>query len=202
MHRPVLVTPPKILPVTLEFAKRFVVVEADEDDPVLEAMLQAATGMFDAWNGVLGRSLVEQEWRQDFDCFERCLVLPLLPVISISSVTYIDDDGDAAVVEPRRYSLITDAGGYSIVVFDGAPISGPVSVTYRAGYVTVPEVPADSGKPAIPELSTVPAPIKVAICMLAAQWFNSREATVTGTIATELPLAVDALVTPYKVRRL
>lgn len=198
MHRPVLVTPPAMLPVTLEEARRFVIVEADEDGPVLEAMLQAAAGMLDGWNGVLGRCLVEQEWRQDFDCFERRLPLPLLPVMSISSVTYRGEDGGTVEVDPERYSLATDAGGLAHVVFRDAWIGGPVSVTYKAGYATAPEVPADGDKPAVPEHSTVPAPIKTAICMLVAQWFNSREATVTGTIATELPLAVDALISPYR----
>ncbi|MCP8894293.1 head-tail connector protein [Shinella daejeonensis] len=202
MHRPVLVTPPAILPVTLEEARRFVIVEAEEDGPVLEAMLEAAAGMFDGWNGVLGRCLVEQEWRQDFDRFESCLPLPLLPVMSISSVTYLGEDGGTVEVDPDRYSLVTDAGGISYVVFRDMSVGGPVSITYKAGYVTAPKVPADGDTPAIPARSTVPAPIKTAICMLVAQWFNSREATVTGTIATELPLAVDALITPYKVRRL
>ncbi len=198
MRRPVLVKPPEILPVSIDEAKRYSIVEADEDESVLAAMLEAATGMLDGWNGVLGRCLVEQEWRQEFACAQSRIPLALLPVIDVISVT----DSTGAVVDPASYSLMTDAGGYSGVDFAVGVSAGAVSVVYRAGYPTEPEVPAQGGNPAVPMRSTVPASIKAAICMLASQWFNNREATVTGAIATVLPLAVDALITPYKVRRL
>ena len=192
MHRPILVTPPSELPVTLDEAKQFVIVEAAEDDAVLESLLEAATAVLDGWNGILGRCIVEQTWRQDFDCFAQNLPLPLLPVKPDGvSVTYLDGDGQERILPSSAYSLVTHAGGASHVQL-ARNFTRP-SVFSAPGCVSVSFV-AGSAREAVPR------PIKTAITMLVAQWFNNREATVTGTIATELPLAVEFLISPFKVR--
>jgi uncharacterized phiE125 gp8 family phage protein len=193
MHRPVLIVPPAALPVSLEEAKQHVLVEADEDASLLEALIGAATEHLDGWTGVLGRCLVEQEWRQDFDCFARCLPLPIGPVLEITSIRYRNAAGQMATVSQADYSLRTDGGGRASVrfrdqyAFPGSLSQvGALSVSFRAGYA----------------VDDVPKPLKTAITMLAAQWFNNREATVTGTIATELPLAVSVLISPYRKMRI
>src|SRR5690606_8634887 len=107
---------------------------------------QAAAGLLDGWTGVLGRCLVVQEWRQDFDYVQRIFLLPLLPVMSVSSVTYAGSDGSDIEVDPKNFALVTSAGGYSHVVVRDASINGPVSITYKAGYPTIPEVPAEGDK--------------------------------------------------------
>ncbi|MDF1606959.1 head-tail connector protein [Hoeflea sp. YIM 152468] len=198
MHRPVLVAPPAGLPVSLVEAKLHLRVDHADDDTLITSLLGAAVDHLDGWSGILGRSLVEQEWRQDFDAFSSCLSLPLGPVISITSVDYTDANGDPAIVDSGSYSLKTDAGGRSRVEFDGVSVSGSVSITYLSGYPTTPEVPADGEIPAIPAQSTVPAAIKTAILLLIGNWYENRESVVTGTIASELPLAVDALIAPYR----
>ncbi|WP_322990890.1 head-tail connector protein, partial [Hoeflea sp.] len=114
------------------------------------------------------------------------------------SVDYTDETGGPATVDSGFYSLKTDRGGRSRVKFDGMSISGPVGITYLAGYPTTPEVPEDGETPAIPAQSTVPAAIKTAILLLIGNWYENRESVVTGTIASELPLAVDALIAPYR----
>lgn len=60
---------------------------------------------------------------------------------------------------------------------------GRVVIQYRAGY------------------AETPAPIKVAIMMLVAQWYNTRENVITGTITSQMPFAVDALLQPFRVYR-
>jgi len=47
---------------------------------------------------------------------------------------------------------------------------------------------------------TTPAPLGVAVAMLAAHFYENREAVVTGTIATPLPWAVDSIVDAYRDR--
>ena len=59
--------------------------------------------------------------------------------------------------------------------------AGEVVILYRAGY------------------ATAPAPIKIAIMMLVAQWYTTRAAAVVGATPTEMPFAVDALLGPYRV---
>lgn len=186
MHRPVLVTPPEILPVSLEGAKAHLPVDFDDDDALIEGLIEAATAKLDGWSGVLGRCLVEQTWKQEFDGFQRDLCLPLGPVISLTTVAWRNAAGQVNTVAPTAYDLRTDAGGRSVVRFDrGYAFPGDlhesraVAVTYQAGY------------------EAVPAPLKVAILMLVAHWYHSRKA-VTGDAANVMPLAFDALVGPYR----
>ncbi|MFP5432845.1 MAG: head-tail connector protein [Alphaproteobacteria bacterium] len=40
--------------------------------------------------------------------------------------------------------------------------------------------------------------MKAAILLLVGHWYANREAVVTGTIATQLPMAVDALLAPLR----
>jgi uncharacterized phiE125 gp8 family phage protein len=189
MNRPVLVTPPAILPVSLAEAKAHLLVEHDDDDAVIEAYIGAAVDHLDGWTGILGRCLVEQEWRQDYEAFAPCLPLPLGPVISIMEVAYIDDAGVSATVDPAGYALRVDAGGRARVEFKaGAWFGTPVSVIYKAGH---PNTSDDGLK------STVPAAIKVAIMLMVGNWHQSREAA-TERPLTELPIGAHALLAPYR----
>lgn len=192
MRRPVLVTAPDIQPVSLAEAKLHLRVDHDDDDVLIGGLIRAATEHLDGWTGILGRCLVDQEWRQDFDAFASCLSLPLGPCISITSVTIGGD-----VVDSGSYALSTDAGGRAHVVFDGVSGSGAVSVVYKAGYETIPAVPADGETPVVPARSTVPEPLKIAILLLVGHWFQNRDTAATASI-NELPFAVDALISPYR----
>lgn len=200
MHRPVLVTPPAITPVSLAEAKLHLRVDHSDEDTLIEGLIRAATEHLDGWTGILGRCLVEQEWSQTFDDFAREIPLSLAPVISISSVTVGGETLDSS-----SYSLRVDGSGNSHVVFDDVSAFGVTSVIYKAGYATIPEVPAvpgdgeeDPGTPAVPAKSTVPDPLKAAILLLTAYWYECREAAVIGANATKLPLSVEALIAPYR----
>ncbi|MBI1621497.1 head-tail connector protein [Aquamicrobium zhengzhouense] len=166
MHRPVLVTPPDILPVTVEDVKGYLP-DTEMPDPVIEGMIQAAVDYLDGWTGILGRCLVEQTWRQDFDAFDRELRLPLGNVISVASVTWRDRQGAVHTVPDTSYSARTDAAGRASVRFEagfGFPSnlheSAAVAVTYKAGF---PTIPADGSDPA---KSTVPQNAKLAIVLM------------------------------------
>lgn len=197
MIAPVLVTPPAMLPVSLEDAKAHLRVDGDDDDALITGLLQAAVSHLDGWTGVLGRCLVEQSWRLDFDAFSRCMRIPLWPIISIESVTWRNAAGQVATIADSNYALATDERG-AYVRWDkayGFPTglyeSAAVSVLVKAGY---PTTPAAGGNPAI---STVPAALKVAILLLVGTWFDNREATVSGN-AAELPFAVKVLIGPFR----
>ncbi|TXH84829.1 MAG: hypothetical protein E6Q77_01730 [Rhizobium sp.] len=195
MYRPVLVTPPASTPVTLAEAKVHCRAnDHTDDDDTLRALISAAVSYLDGWTGILGRCLVEQTWRQDFGCFFTRLPLPLFPVISITDVKYFDSAGAEQTIDPAAYSLqVNDLGAYVRFV-DG--FSAPalrsdepaVGITYKAGY-------ANSGEPAT---STVPDAIKHAILLLVSHWYQNRDAVVIGQQPTELPMAVSALLAPYR----
>lgn len=167
MHRPVLVTPPTVLPVSLEEMKQALrILERDddgnalehEDDDLITDEIKSAAAHYEGWTGILGICLVDQTWRQDFDGFCRGLQLPLGPVVAPVSVTWRNRAGQIATINQAEYALETDAGGRSWLRFRNAytlPADlyerRAVTVEYRAGW------------PVVEGASAVPADIKTAI---------------------------------------
>lgn len=217
MHRPVLVTPPALTPVSLAEAKMHLrVAEYDEegaviagdDDGLIAAYIDTAVSYLDGWTGILGRCLVEQTWRQDFDGFCTALKLPLSPVMEIVSITWRNAEGQISTINDSEYSLDVDAGGGARARFrngfafpSGLYESRAVSVTYKAGWPSLPAVDADPGSepPVVATLaiSTVPSALKIAILLLVGEWYDNREASAAGS-AEELPFAVTALIAPFR----
>jgi uncharacterized phiE125 gp8 family phage protein len=191
MYRPVRTAAPAATPVSLAEVKKHVnAPDTGEDDTFLNALIVAAVSHLDGWTGILGRCLISQSWRQDYDCFEHCLRLPLFPVISITSVKYDDPNAAEQTVSASDYSLQTDGlGAYvqfkRLFVLPNISIEPPaVRVVYVAGHA------ADA-----PELAV----IKQAMLLLIGHWYANREAIVAGSSgAITLPFAVDALLAPLR----
>jgi uncharacterized phiE125 gp8 family phage protein len=181
---------------TLEEAIEHLRLEPDAQDlPLVLALCQAAD---DHVEGVLRRALCMQTWQLTLDEFpcaeysdEAVIELPFPPLVSVTSLAYVDRDGAPQTLAAPSYQI--DTAGF---VGRVAPAYGTfwpstrnqlnaVTVTYVAGY----------GDPA-----DVPPAIKSALRLMLGHLYENREAVVTGTIATQLPLAVDALLAPYRVR--
>lgn len=195
MHRPVLVTPPAIQPVTLTDAKLHLRVDHNDENTQIEGLIRAATEHLDGWTGILGRCLAEQVWRQDHDRFARQMLIPLGPVIAVQSITWRDPAGQLSTVPSGSYDLRIDEPGNAVIRFDANYVfpanlheSRAVAITFKAGYPT---------NPGSPETSTVPDPLKVAILLLVGHWYQNREAVSAGAMAS-LPFAVEALIAPYR----
>lgn len=207
MHAPVRTVAPAITPVSLSEAKAHLRVDGDDEDSLISALIEAATGHLDGYTGILGMALCEQTWRQSFDGIGRCLRLPIDPVISISSITTRNSDGQMSTVSSDDYALKVDELGAYVRFKDGySPPSdlyqsAAVAVTYVAGYEDTEAVEAEPEEEppvlAVPATSTVPAAIKAAILLLVGHWYANREAsTIDGAVT--LPIAVDALLAPYR----
>jgi uncharacterized phiE125 gp8 family phage protein len=198
-----LVSPPDVLPLSLDEVKLHCRVDGDDEDDLLNALIAAAVGFLDGRSGILGRCMISQTWRERFDPWSPdrrhlhgdrywpgydVLPLSLAPVIEISSVTYADVSGVEQTIDPASYSLEVDslgprvrfARGYSFPAmgWDGAPLS----VTYVAGYGEDPD--------------DVPSALRQAMKLLIGDWYLNRETMVEGRLA-QLPFAVDALLGPY-----
>lgn len=188
MYRPVLIKAPAEAPVSVSEAKAHCRVDVTDENNLLQALIAAAVTHLDGWSGILGRCLVRQTWRQDFDGFAWCLRLPLAPAIEVTSVTYKDTAGAEQTVAAPSYQLLADERG-PFVRF-ASTFSAPslqtdrpaVSVTYAAGY----------GGP-----DDVPQAIKHAMLLLIGHWYENREAVVAGSMSAA-PMAVDALLTPFR----
>jgi uncharacterized phiE125 gp8 family phage protein len=185
MYSPVLVDAPFDTPVSLDEVKAQLDLGYEAKDAYITTLLAAAVNYLDGYSGVLGRCMVSQSWRQDFDDFSSCLNLPQVPVSEITSVTYIDTDGATQVVDPSDYQLVSKVAE-AYVIFDSdytlpaLNVDGPsVSVTYVAGFG---------------DAEAVPAVMKQIIFLLVRHWFDNPSAVVVGVPAQAMPFAIDALI--------
>ncbi|PLW76808.1 head-tail connector protein [Cohaesibacter celericrescens] len=185
---PIQIVPPSALPLTLIEAKAHCRVDGTDNDDYLTAAIGAAVSYLDGYSGILGKCLMPQTWAQEFDRWKD-FPLCLGPVIDLLSISYFDSNGDPqsvdlSTVRIERRVIDTFAALKSVASWPNADFSyGPITVTWRAGH-------SDAG--------AVPDAIKQAMKLLVGHWFESREAVVVGTISSELPLAVDALLTPHR----
>lgn len=189
MYRPVLVTAPAATPISLTEAKVQLDVSYTDKDTLITALIAAATAHLDGWTGILGRCLVTQTWRQDFDRFNRCLRLPLYPVSAVSSVKYDDTSDVEQTVSAADYDLLDDDLGAFVrfkdaYSFPSIHIDRPaLRVTYTAGYA---------------DAASVPAAIRQAMLLMVRHWFDNPSAVVIGVTAQPMPMAVDALLAPWR----
>lgn len=182
--RPVRITAPAELPVTLQEAKEHTIIDFADVDVLIELLIMAATDHLDGYGGILGRCMVSQEWRQDYAGWSYCLHLPF-PNVSAAAVEYTDEGGIPQTVPPGEFEVILDARGARLQFADGftrPAHQGRISVTFTAGYGAAADVPAD---------------IKAAICMLVAHWYEMRAAASDKTMRP-VPYAVDALLAKHR----
>lgn len=186
---PVLVTPPSGDVVTLTEAKAWLWVDHTSDDTLIGAMIAGAIANLDGWNGILGRCLLTQVWRQDFAEWDARgeLRLPFKGVTAVA-VKYYDSDNTLQTVSSSLYELLEDASS-SFVRFK-ADFSEPsyydrsdaIQVTVTAGYA---------------DAAAVPEAIKTAIKMMVAHWYANRE-TVAAQQMSTVPFAAEHLLMPYR----
>jgi uncharacterized phiE125 gp8 family phage protein len=138
----------------------------------------------------LGRALLTQTRTAYFDCLScRGLELPIAPVQSVTSITYVDVDQAEQTLPATDYFVRIVDGVARIVPATGktwpatAYIDGAVKVVFIAGYGEAADVPAD---------------LKQAIKMLAAHLYENREATLVGQSASVIPFGIGDLVMPYR----
>lgn len=191
-YEPVLVTPPAADVLTLEEVKRHCRIELLEPDEneMLEALMASVISWLDGYSGVLGRALINQTWRFKSSCWPPCIYrFPLAPVSSVV-VKYQDEDDAEMTLDAENYVLLEDALSPYIRWTSGATLPNtydrhePISVEFVAGYGAT----ADD----------VPDAIKQAAKMLIAHWFENREASISGTIISEVPLGPRTLLMPFR----
>jgi len=193
MLAPVRVMPPAETPVSLDEVKAHLKVEHTDDDTYLRALIQVVTDHLDGYSGILGRALVTQTWRMDLRRFpgDRELRLPLLPVQAISAINYWDALNADQTLATSAYSLHINSFG-PVILFSGGALwpglynrADAVRVTFVAGYG---------------DAAAVPAPIKHAMLLMIGDLYANRGEKIRGDSVAEP--AIDALLAPYRVRRI
>lgn len=186
----ILVTPPGAEPVTREEAKAHARIDGSDEDARVDALIAAARA--DVENRT-GRALVTQGWRIVRDAVPRGGIVRLAPapVRSVTAVTVYGDDGSPSVVPADEYEVDLASSPGRLVLRRGLgwgvrSVNG-LEVDITCGY----------GEP-----EAVPAPLKHAVLMLVAYWFEVREAAEYGIVAGPTASRTAALLAPYRVARL
>jgi uncharacterized phiE125 gp8 family phage protein len=191
-------------PVTLEEARLHLRLDASgspathADDAIVSALITAARQHIDGRDGWLGRALATQTWEMvldGFPCHE--MVVPLPPLQEVVSITYVDGDGEEqTLTEGDDFRVIGDREPAWIVpVYNGTwPTTrcqeDAVRVRFTTGY-------GDTSSP--PVTPALPMPIKQAMLLLIGHWYEHREEVIAGNMM-ELPVAVNSLLAPYRLR--
>ncbi len=182
----ILLTAPAVEPLSLAEAKAFLRVEHADDDDVIASLIAAARLHVEAQTR---RALITQSWRLTRDAWPadgRLTVTPA-PLEALTAVRVYDGGGHAAALDLQ--SFVVDSAGSSIVFAPWALMQPGRSAAGIELDVTVGYGDA---------ASDVPEPLRQAVRLLVAHWYENRGLTTPGTIMV-LPATVAALLAPYRV---
>jgi uncharacterized phiE125 gp8 family phage protein len=179
-------------PVTVAEAKTHLRLDGAAEDILIASLIVTSRLHVEA---ALGLALITQGWRLTLDRWPEAGVVrfPLRPIRSIASVTVVDEAGTPAVVPGEDYLLDGQALSPRLIPRDGKwPKPGPrangIEIQFSAGIGDEPE--------------DIPQPIRHAILLLVAHWYEHRDPLEIGAAGAGIPAAVSELLKPYREVRL
>jgi uncharacterized phiE125 gp8 family phage protein len=184
----VLLTAPAGEPLSLADIKAFLRIEHGDDDGVIDALIAGARIHVEARTR---RALMTQTWRLSRDVWPASGVLPLLP---------------APVRELVAVRVFTAAGAQSVdtATFDIDTVSAPALLTWTRGALPQPgrpfggiEIDVAAGYGHDPD--DVPQPLRHAIRLLVAHWYEHRALIAASGEVASVPASVAGLLAPYRV---
>lgn len=177
-------TAPTEEPVSLAEMKLHLRVDHTDEDALIAGLITAAREQCEIEaRRTFCTATIEQRWER----WPWAGGFPLHrgPVQSITSITYTDEDGNTGTMSSSDYLLYKETDPPTVVLKPDAewPVVDlmpgySISIKYVAGYGAA---------------AAVPQRYKQAIKLMAANWYENREPVVVGTIVTQIPMAVRAL---------
>jgi uncharacterized phiE125 gp8 family phage protein len=184
----ILTVVPAAEPISLAEAKAHLRIDSSDEDTLLSALILAARMFVEK---TLGLALITQGWSYflDFWPHRSCVTLPISPVQSVSALTVHDANGGSAGLAASDYAIDVLSQPARLVLKGASPSVvarelNAFEIAFTAGYGD--------------EASDVPAPIRHALTLLVAHWFERREPVVLGLGAQEVPATVAGLLLPYR----
>lgn len=183
--RQILIAGPAIEPVSLAEAKSWLRVDSENEDALILALIASARMVLEAHTHQL---FIEQSWLIRYDDWPNrdVIEIPLTPFIAIDVFQIVDAAGAPSAISPSTYTLDAAPQGARIGFLEPPPSTdrrfAGVELTIRVGYGANP--------------IDVPAPLRQAVMMLTARWYENRgDATAD---AHAMPPEIAALVSPYR----
>lgn len=175
--------------VSLAELKTHLRIDSSDEDAYLPSLITAARIYCENYTSRTIGTKVLEGILDDFP-FRNYIDLYESPVQSLTSIKYIDNNGDETTWNSSYYvtnldiipEKICPAYGQTWPSFVPYP-SGAVRIRYTTGHTS----------------NNLPEAIKQSILLVAGDLYENREAT-TEKRVYELPFAVKALLTPYRIR--
>ena len=194
-----LVTGPTQEPVTLAEAKQHCRIDSTDEDGLLAGIILAARIYCE---GETRRAFLTQtvdytidyQWPYLPNGYCRGIILPLGNLQSVTSISYVDQDGVTQVLSSTQYTVRTDETSGQITEAYGATWpsvrTSPSAITVRCVVGWLP--------------SQFPDDLRQALLMLVGAWYENRETVVTGSAFTPsaLPMATEAILSRYRISRI
>lgn len=202
-----LVTAPTELPLDINEVKAHLRIEPTEndEDALVMAYFRSAVAHIDGRDGWLGRALTTQTWDYFLDDFPpatrfnefAAIRLPLPPLQSVTSVKYTDSDGTQQTWATTNYTVFGTGDSARARI---APVFGEVwPVTrYEPDAVVIRFVAGYSDTSSNTQ-NAVPEPIRNALLLLTAHFYEERQPVSAGVSLGRVPMSVESLLAPYRV---
>jgi uncharacterized phiE125 gp8 family phage protein len=185
----ILLAGPAVEPITLAQAKQFVRVEHDDDDDVITALIAGARIHVETQTR---RALITQSWRLTRDVWPATGCVPVLPVPlkTLDAARVYKSDGTTLSLDLAGFALDKSSAPARLSFVRGAP---PAPERSAAGIEI--DITCGYGDAA----ANVPEPLRQAIRLLVAHWYENRGLIAVGSEIAVLPQSGRALIAPYRV---
>ena len=175
--------------VALSDLKKHVAIDGSETyyNDMLTGMHDAAVEYLESRSRVTFRNSQWEVYASDLPCNRNPFYLPVWPVRSIQSVTYMDETGNSQTPAYQSVLHTSPAAIYPAIGEQWQRTQednvAAVAVFLTGGYANN---------------AAIPAQVKHAVKLLVAHWFRNRETVLIGTISKDLEKAVDALLVQFR----
>ncbi|MEL6298933.1 MAG: head-tail connector protein [Pseudomonadota bacterium] len=175
---------PAAEPISLAEAKAFLRLDTETEDAFVSSLIKTSRLHIEA---ALDLALITQRWRLTSRVASlQPVPVPLHPVREVVGASAIDAGGASTAIPLDQVDVNLDERPATVCVT--AEFGKRVAIDFEAGFGADP--------------ADVPEPIRQALLLLVAHWFENREPVVIGSDATRIPMTVSALLAPYRGARL
>jgi uncharacterized phiE125 gp8 family phage protein len=187
-------TAPTVEPLTLAQAKKHLRIDADitGEDDYITGLIQTAREIGEAltWRAFLAQTITTKldAWPSD-----SIIELSRPPLISVTSVKYLDSDGEEQTLDASSdYQVDAHSEparllpGYDVAWPLTRDVPGAIEIIYQAGYGS--------------DADDVPRLIRQAMLLIIGSWYETREEPVAGATGTSLPWQAEQMFLSIKIR--
>ena len=190
-------TSPAVEPVTIAEAKAHLRITHSDEDSLITSLIVAARNYVE---GLANRPLVNRTYTLKLDRFPARyeIILPAGRVSAVSSVAYVDTNGQTQTLSASAYTVETQRLPGSIVIAP-AIISAWPTTRFYAGLASV-TIGYTAGYGAA--AANVPQALRQAVLMAVAYWYDIARETGSEVSLSEVPHGVESLARLFSVPRM